>query len=113
MLGLGSPARPRPSIIRPGRCTGIVPYPPGGTTDILARLSGQYLSDNLGQQFIIEKQAGRRQQHRHERWSISAPTLHDAAWSIRHGINATLYKRLNFNLLRDMAPVAGITACRT
>src|SRR6516225_4968277 len=43
----------------------LVAYPPGGATDIIARLIGQRLSERLDQQFVIEKQAGRRQQYRH------------------------------------------------
>src|SRR3979409_42255 len=88
----------------------IVPYPPGGTTDILARLLGQYLSDNLGQQFIVENKPGGGNNIGTEAVVNSAPDGYTMLLvNPANGINATLYKRLNFNLLRDIAPVAGIT----
>ena len=43
----------------------VVGFSPGGPTDIVARLIGQYLSERLGQQFVIENQTGRRREHRH------------------------------------------------
>jgi tripartite-type tricarboxylate transporter receptor subunit TctC len=88
----------------------IVGFPPGGVSDILARLIGQSLSERLGQQFIIETRPG------------AGGTI--AAGAVAHAppdgytlltldasaaINATLYDRLDFNLLRDIAPVASIS----
>src|ERR1700730_392018 len=88
----------------------IVPYPPGGTTDILARLVGQYLSDHLGQQFIVENKPGGGNNIGTEAVANSPPDGYTMLLvNPANGINATLYKHLNFNLLRDIAPVAGIT----
>ena len=88
----------------------IVPYPPGGTTDILARLVGQYLSDHLGQQFIVENKPGGGNNIGTEAVVNSPPDGYTMLLvNPANGINATLYKHLNFNLLRDIAPVAGIT----
>jgi tripartite-type tricarboxylate transporter receptor subunit TctC len=88
----------------------IVPYPPGGTTDILARLVGQYLSDHLGQQFIIENKPGGGNNIGTEAVVNAAPDGYTMLLvNPANGINATLYKHLNFNLLRDIMPVAGIT----
>ena len=55
----------------------LVAYPPGGATDIIARLIGQRLSERLDQQFVIEKQAGRRQQYRHR---TPSPTAIPCCW---------------------------------
>jgi len=87
----------------------IVGYPPGGTTDILARLVGQYLSEKLGQQFIIENRAGAGNNIATEA-VVNAPPDGYTLLLVNpaNGINATLYKKLNFNFLRDIAPVAGI-----
>jgi tripartite-type tricarboxylate transporter receptor subunit TctC len=87
----------------------IVPFPAGGTTDILARLMGQWLSERLGQQFIIENRPGAGTNIGTEA-AVNAPpdgyTL--LLISPPAAINATLYERLNFNLIRDVVPVAGI-----
>ena len=87
----------------------VVGYPAGGTTDILARLVGQYLSDKLGQQFIIDNRAGAGSNIGTE-VVVNAPpdgyTLLLVNPAI--GINATLYEKLPFNFIRDIAPVAGI-----
>ncbi len=87
----------------------VVGYVPGGTTDILARLIGQYLSEKLGQQFIIENKAGRRQQPRGRSGARGAGRrLHRLLVNPANGINATLYKKLSFNFVRDIAPVGGL-----
>jgi tripartite-type tricarboxylate transporter receptor subunit TctC len=86
----------------------IVPYPPGGTTDLLARLMGQYLSTKLGQQIIIENRAGGGNNIGTEIAAKSAPDGY--TWHLvnpANAINATLYPKLNFNYLEDFAPVAG------
>jgi tripartite-type tricarboxylate transporter receptor subunit TctC len=88
----------------------IVPYPPGGTTDLLARLMGQYLSTKLGQQVVIENRAGGGNNIGTEVAVKSAPDGY--TWHLvnpANAINASLYPKLNFNYLEDMAPVAGIT----
>jgi tripartite-type tricarboxylate transporter receptor subunit TctC len=88
----------------------IVPYPPAGTTDILARLVGQALSEKLGQQFIIENKPGAGNNIGTEAMINSPPDGYTILLvNPANGINATLYKKLSFNFLRDVAPVAGIT----
>jgi tripartite-type tricarboxylate transporter receptor subunit TctC len=88
----------------------VVAYPPGGTTDILARIMGQYLSEHLGQQFVIDNRPGAGNNIGTEVVVNSPPDGYTILLvNPAHGINATLYKRLPFNFLRDIAPVAGIT----
>src|SRR5215467_9232586 len=88
----------------------VVPYPPGGTTDILARLVGQYLSEHLGQQFVIDNRPGAGNNIGTEVVANSPPDGYTLLLvNPANGINATLYKKLPFNFLRDIAPVAGIT----
>lgn len=86
----------------------IVGYPPGGSTDIAARLFGAWLADKLHQQFIVENKAGAGNNIATEYAAKAAPdgyTLYLA--NPANTINATLYKHLNFVFLRDFAPVAG------
>jgi len=88
----------------------VVPYPPGGTTDILARIIGQYLSEHLGQQFVIDNRPGAGNNIGTEVVVNSPPDGYTVLLvNPANGINATLYKKLPFNVLRDIAPVAGIT----
>jgi tripartite-type tricarboxylate transporter receptor subunit TctC len=86
----------------------IVPFAPAGDTDLAARLMGQWLSERLGQPFIIENQPGAGTNIGTEA-VVRAPadgyTLLLA--SPPAAINATLYEKLNFNFIRDIAPVAG------
>jgi len=87
----------------------IVPYPPGGTTDLLARLMGQWLSQRLGQQVIIDNRAGGGNNIGTEMSVKAAPdgyTVHLV--NPANAINATLYPKLAFNFLEDLAPVGGI-----
>jgi tripartite-type tricarboxylate transporter receptor subunit TctC len=87
----------------------IVPYPAGGSTDILARIIGQYLSERLGQQVVIENRPGGGNNIGTEAAVHAAPDGYTLLLvNPAHGINATLYPKLNFNIIRDMAPVAGI-----
>ena len=87
----------------------IVGFAAGGATDILARLMGQWLSERLGQPFIIENRPGAGTNIATEA-VVRAPadgyTL--LLVSPSNAINATLYDKLNFNFIRDIAPVAGI-----
>jgi tripartite-type tricarboxylate transporter receptor subunit TctC len=87
----------------------IVGYAPGGTTDFAARLIGQWLSERLGQPFIVENRPGASSNVATE-GVVRAPadgyTLLLA--SISNAINATLYDKLNYNFIGDIAPVAGI-----
>jgi tripartite-type tricarboxylate transporter receptor subunit TctC len=87
----------------------IVAYPPGGTTDLLARLMGQYLAQKLGQQVVIENRAGGGNNIGTE-MAIRAPADGYTIFLVNpaNAINATLYKNLPFNFLNDLAPVGGI-----
>jgi tripartite-type tricarboxylate transporter receptor subunit TctC len=87
----------------------IVAYPPGGTTDLLARLMGQYLSQKLGQQVVIENRAGGGNNIGTE-MAIRAPADGYTIFLVNpaNAINATLYKNLPFNFLNDLVPVGGI-----
>jgi tripartite-type tricarboxylate transporter receptor subunit TctC len=86
----------------------LVGYPPGGSTDILARLLGQYLSEHLHQQFIIENKPGAGNNLATELAVNSPPDGYTLFFvNPANAINATLYKNLSFNFIRDMAPVAG------
>jgi tripartite-type tricarboxylate transporter receptor subunit TctC len=88
----------------------VVAYPPGGTTDILARIMGQVLSERLGQQLVIDNRPGAGNNIGTEMVVNSAPDGYTILLvNPANGINATLYKKLPFNFLRDIAPVAGIT----
>jgi len=87
----------------------IVPFAPAGTTDISARLIGQWLSERLGQQLVIENRAGANGNIGTEA-ALKAVSdgytllMIDASPTI----NATLYDKLNFNFVRDAAPVATV-----
>ena len=88
----------------------IVPFPAGGPTDVVARLMGQWLSDRLGQPFIIENRPGAGSTIGTEavvRAAADGYTLLSVSTS--SAINATLYDKLNFNFIRDIAPVATIS----
>jgi tripartite-type tricarboxylate transporter receptor subunit TctC len=86
----------------------IVSYPPGGSTDITARLIGQYLSEKLGQQFIIENRPGGGNNIGTEQALKAAPDGYTVYLvNPANAINATLYEKLNFNFIRDLAPIAG------
>jgi tripartite-type tricarboxylate transporter receptor subunit TctC len=87
----------------------IVPLAPGGATDIIARVIGQWLSERLGQPFIVENRPGAGTNLGTEAVVRAAPdgyTLLLAAPN--NAINASFYDKLNFNFIRDIAPVAGI-----
>jgi tripartite-type tricarboxylate transporter receptor subunit TctC len=86
----------------------IVGYPAGGTTDILARLVGQYLSERLGQQFVIDNRSGAGNNIGTEAVVNAAPDGYTLLLvNPANAINATLYQNLPFNFIRDIAPVAG------
>jgi tripartite-type tricarboxylate transporter receptor subunit TctC len=87
----------------------LVGYPPGGSTDIVARLIGQYLSEHLGQQFVIENKPGAGNNLATEMATKADPDGYTVLLvNPANAINATLYKNLTFDFIRDMAPVAGI-----
>jgi len=83
--------------------------PAGGGMDIVARLIGQWLSERLGQQFIIENRPGAGTNIATEVVVRAAPDGYTLLLAFSsNAINATLYDRLNFNFIRDIAPVAGL-----
>jgi tripartite-type tricarboxylate transporter receptor subunit TctC len=87
----------------------IVGYPAGGSTDIMARLVGARLSERLGQQFVIENKPGAGNNIGTGEVIRAAPDGYTILLvNPANAINATLYVNLNFNFLRDIAPVAGI-----
>jgi len=87
----------------------VVPYPPGGTTDTVARIIAQYLSDKMGQQFVIDNKAGGGNNIGTEYALRSPPDGYTMLLvNPANGINQTLYKNLNFDIVKDMQPVAGI-----
>ena len=87
----------------------IVGFPPGGGSDILARLMGQWLSERLNQAFVVENRPGAGTNIATEA-VVRAPA--DGYTLLLVGgfnaVNATLYDKVNFNFIRDIAPVAGI-----
>ncbi len=114
-LAAGAAALPATSRIArtqayPSRPVRIVfPFVAGGSTDIIARLIGQWLSERLGQQFVIENRPGAGSNVGTE-VVVNAPP--DGYTLLLVGassaINATLYEKLSFNFLRDITPVAGL-----
>jgi tripartite-type tricarboxylate transporter receptor subunit TctC len=88
----------------------IVPVGPAGATDITARLVGQWLSERLGQQFIIENRPGAGSNIGTEA-VVRAPADGYTLLLIgsTNAINTTFYQKLNFNFIRDIAPVSSIT----
>src|SRR4051794_28195531 len=87
----------------------IVGYPPGGTTDILARIMAQRLTERMGQQFLIDNRPGAGNNIATE-LAIKAQPDGYTLFLVNpaNAINATLYTNLPFNFLRDLAPVAGL-----
>ena len=87
----------------------IVGYPPGGSTDIVARLIGNWLSQRLGQQFIVENRAGAGNNIGTEVVTKASPDGYTMLLvNPANTINASLYKHLNFNFLRDIDPVGNV-----
>jgi len=85
----------------------VVGYPPGGATDIIARLIGQRLSERLGQQFVIENKPGAGNNIATESVINAEPDGYTLLLvNPANYINATLYSNLKFNVVRDIAPVA-------
>src|SRR5947209_4795362 len=84
-------------------------FPAGGVNDVLARLLGPWLSERLGQQFIVENRPGAAGNIATEavlRAPADGYTL--LMLSVTHAINASLYDKLNYDLIRDIAPIATI-----
>jgi tripartite-type tricarboxylate transporter receptor subunit TctC len=93
--------------VRPVRI--VVGFAPGGPGDLLARLIGRRLSERLGQRFVVENRPGAASNIGTEAVAKSPPDGYTLLLtSSANFINATFYDRLNFNFIRDIAPVAGI-----
>jgi tripartite-type tricarboxylate transporter receptor subunit TctC len=87
----------------------IVGFPAGGASDIVARLVAQWLSERLGQQFIVENRPGAGTNIGTEAVARATADGYTLLYATTpNAINATLYDNLNFNFIRDIAPVAGI-----
>jgi tripartite-type tricarboxylate transporter receptor subunit TctC len=87
----------------------LVGFAPGGGNDIAARLISHWLSERLGQQFIVENRPGAASNVATEVVVNAAPDGHTLLLvSPPNFVNATLYEKLNFNFIRDITPVAGI-----
>ena len=107
LTALSRPASARAYPTRPVRL--IVPFGPAGASDITARLIGQWLSERLGQQFVIENRPGAGGNIGTEAVVRAAPDGYTLLYvTTPNAVNATLYDKLNFNFIRDIAPVAPI-----
>ena len=88
----------------------VVGFAAGGAPDILGRLLGQWLSERLGQQFVIENRPGAGSNIATEVVAHAPADGHTLLLvSVGNAVNATLYNKLNYNFMRDVAPVAGIS----
>jgi tripartite-type tricarboxylate transporter receptor subunit TctC len=100
-------ARAQPYPSRPVRI--IIPFPAGQATDTVARLMGQSLLERLGQPFVIENRTGAGGNIGTETVVRATPDGYTLLLvGLSNAINATLYEKLNFNFIRDIAPVASI-----
>jgi tripartite-type tricarboxylate transporter receptor subunit TctC len=87
----------------------IVGYAPGGLTDIIARLMGQWLSERFGQQVIVENRTGAGSNIGTEVVARAAPDGYTLLMvAPANAINTTLYEKLNYDFLRDIVPIASI-----
>jgi tripartite-type tricarboxylate transporter receptor subunit TctC len=92
----------------------IVGFPPGTSSDICARLIGQWLSEKLGQQFVVENKTGAGTNIAAEAVVQASPNGYTLLWVTQtNAINATLYKSLKFNFIKDIEPVAGVITVPT
>ena len=87
----------------------VVGYPPGGVTDIVARLIAPWLSERLGQSFVVENRPGASSNIATEAVVRASPDGYTILLvSSANAANVTLYEKLNFNFIRDIVPVASI-----
>jgi len=114
-LGAGAAALPALSRVaqaqsyptRPVRI--VVPYPAGGSPDIIGRLIGQWLSDQFNQQFVVDNRPGAASNIGTEMVAKAPPDGYTLLVAVStNAVNATLYTNLSFSFIRDLAPVAGI-----
>jgi tripartite-type tricarboxylate transporter receptor subunit TctC len=89
----------------------VVGFPAGGSFDVVARLFGQWLSERLGQPFIVENRSGAGGNIGTEVVVNAQPDGYTLLLvNDTHAVNATLYEKLNFNFVRDIAPIASIAS---
>jgi tripartite-type tricarboxylate transporter receptor subunit TctC len=87
----------------------IIGYPAGGSPDIIGRLVGQWLSERLNQQFIVDNRPGAASNIGTEIAAKAPPDGYTLFVAVStNAVNATLYTNLNFNFIRDLVPVAGV-----
>jgi len=97
---------------RPGRI--VVGFPPGTSSDICGRLIALWLSERLGQQFVVENRTGAGTNIAAETVVQASPDGHTLLWVTQtNGINTTLYTNLKFTFMRDIVPVAGVITVPT
>ena len=106
-LAIALPAHAADYPVKPVKW--VVPYPPAGTTDVLARIVAQWLSEKMGQPFVVENRPGAGNNIGTEA-VVNAPPDGYTMLLVNpaNGINASLYKTLNYNFIRDITPVAGL-----
>jgi tripartite-type tricarboxylate transporter receptor subunit TctC len=106
-LAIALPAQAADYPVKPVKW--VVPYPPAGTTDVLARIVAQWLSEKMGQPFVVENRPGAGNNIGTEAVVNAAPDGYTMLLvNPANGINASLYKTLNYNFIRDITPVAGL-----
>ena len=104
-LAVAGPTRAADYPTRPVKW--VVPYPPAGTTDVLARIVAQWLTEKMGQPFVVENKPGAGNNIGVEAVVNSPPDGYTMLLvNPANGINATLYKNLNYNFTTDLVPVA-------
>jgi tripartite-type tricarboxylate transporter receptor subunit TctC len=104
-LSRGARAQTYPS--RPVRL--VVAIAPGGVQDLLAHLMGQWLSERLGQSFVIDNRPGGGSNVGTEAVVRAPPDGYTLLlMALSNAVNVTLYEKLNYNFIRDIAPIAGI-----
>jgi tripartite-type tricarboxylate transporter receptor subunit TctC len=110
--GAGLAALPRAAIAQPypSRPVHIIlGFPPGGSSDVIGRLMAQWLSERLGQPFVFDNRPGAGSNIGTELVARASPDGYTLLWATSaNAINATLYGNLNFDFIRDFAPVAGV-----
>jgi tripartite-type tricarboxylate transporter receptor subunit TctC len=108
---LGAPRRSAWAQSYPTRPVRLIaPFPPGGSIDLTARLVGQWLSERLGQQVVIENRAGAGGNVGSEAAANSPGDGYTLlVCSVANAVSATLYDKLNYNFVHDLPPVAGIS----